>query len=396
VVVLDARLSGALATTFEDAAREGFPAHPGRPVVFFDTRAGAVPDLDVVLHESTHLGLRAAGAVDARWRLERRQDGFLSGRANHESAVVHEGIADFAAAALTGDPILGEGLGERFGTTSLRVEVRCPDGLTGAPHQDSLVVSGALWELGGAGRDAASMAEVLGAVRAAAVEGGAGVERFSRALGDGLGEALAARWAGLVERRGLFFCDTPIEVGGARVSARAGDFIAAGTGRFVGRSGPVGGPLGFSARVGNAETAKILVRSSQGGALSIEWRAVGASGEVLGAGGHPLVGAPSSWVSVSLPPGSQTLDFVFTSTTSNDVAYNDVRVTTEVRTASRPETPGAAGSGCGVGLMGGVELGLVFCLLAQRFKRARTSASGSSQSDSHATASIGRADRPRR
>ncbi|HRE90413.1 MAG TPA: hypothetical protein PK095_14875, partial [Myxococcota bacterium] len=169
VVVLDARLSGALATTFEDAAREGFPEHPGRPVVFFDTRAGAVPDLDLVLHESTHVGLRAVGAVDARWRLERGRDGFESGRANHESALVHEGIADFVAAALTGDPILGEGLGERFGTTSLRVEVRCPDGLTGAPHQDSLVVSGALWELGGAGRDAASMAEVLGGLPPAEV-----------------------------------------------------------------------------------------------------------------------------------------------------------------------------------------------------------------------------------
>lgn len=396
VVVLDARLSGAIATTFEDAAREGFSEHPGRPVVFFDTRAGAVPDLDVVLHESTHVALRAAGAVDARWRLEGGWHGSESRRANHESALVHEGLADFVAAALTGDPVLGEGLGERFATTSLRVEVRCPDGLTGSPHLDSLVISGALWELGGAGRDAASMAEVLGAVRGAAVEGSAGVERFSRALRDGLDEALAARWDGLVERRGLLRCDAPIEVGGARVSARSGDFIAAGTGRFAGGSGPVGGPLGFSARVGGADTAKVLARSSESGALSVHWRALGASGEVVGVGVAPLEGAPSSWVSVALPTGSQVLDFVFTTTTSNDIAYNDVRVMREVRAAPEPVVPGGAGSGCGVGMMGGVELGLVLYLVAQRFKRARTSASGSSQSDSQATASIGRADRPRR
>lgn len=395
VVVLDARLAGALATTFEDAEREGFSEHSGRPVVFFDTRAGAVPDLDVVLHESTHVGLRAAGAVDARWRLERGQDGFESGRANHQSALVHEGLADFVAAALTGDPVLGEGLGERFATTSLRVEVRCPDGLTGSPHLDSLVVSGALWELGGAGRDATSMAEVLGAVRGAAVEGSGGVERFSRALRETLDEAHAARWAGLVERRGLERCEAPIELGVSRVSARSGDFIAAGTGRFGG-SGPVGGPLGFSARVGGADVAKVLVRSTESGALSVDWRAVGASGEVLSVGVVPLEGAASSWVSVALPSGSQVLDFVFTTTTSNDIAYNDVRVMREVRAAPEPVAPGGAGSGCGVGMMGGVELGLVLYLVAKRFKRARTSASGSSQSDSQGTASIGRADRPRR
>lgn len=395
VVALDARLGGTVATTFADAANEGFSEFLGRPVVFFDSRLGAVPDLDVVLHELTHVWLRAAGAGDARWRFEPGRDGSLSERANHESAMVHEGLADFVAAALTGDPVLGEGLGERFGTTSLRVEVRCPDGLTGSPHLDSLVVSGALWELGGAGQDAASMAEVLGAVRGVAVEGSSGVERFSRALREVLDEAHAARWDGLVERRGLERCDATMDVGGSRVSARAGDFIAAGTGRFGG-SGPVGGPLGFSARVGGADTAKVLARSSESHALSVDWRALGASGEVLGAGVVPLVAAPSSWVSVALPTGSQVLDFVFTTATSNDVAYNDVRVMREVRAAPEPVAPGGAGSGCGVGMMSGVELGLVLYLVAQRFRRARTSASGSSQSDSQATASIGRADRPRR
>lgn len=395
IVALDARLGGAVATTFADAASEGFPEFLGRPVVFFDTSLGAVPDLDVVLHELTHVWLRAAGADDARWRFEPSRDGSGSGRANHEAAMVHEGLADFAAAALTGDPALGEGLGERFGTTSLRVEVRCPGGLTGSPHQDSLVVSGALWELGGVGRDAAAMAEVLGAVRRFPVEGGGGVERFSRGLREVLDGALAERWSALVERRGLERCDAPIEVGASRVSARSGDFIAAGTGRFGG-SGPVGGPLGFAARIGGADTAKVLVRSAESGALSVEWRAVGASGEVLGAGVAPLEGAPSSWVSVSLPTGSQGFDFVFTTTTSNDVAYNDVRVTTEVRAPPERVGPGGSRSGCEVGMMGGVELGLVLCLVAQRFKRARTSASGSSQSDSQATASIGRADRPRR
>lgn len=399
VVALDARPGGVVATTFADAASAGFPEFLGRPVVFFDTSLGAVPDLDVVLHELTHVWLRAAGADDARWRLEKGWDGSLSGRANHDAAMVHEGLADFVAAGLTGDPVLGEGLGERFGTTSLRVEVRCPDGLTGSPHEDSLVVSGALWELGGAGQDAASMAGVLAAVRGAAVEGSAGVERFSRALREVLDDALAARWDGLVQRRGLERCDAPIEVGVSRVSARSGDFIAAGTGRFGGSGplgGPVGGPLGFSARVADTETVKVMVRSAESDTLSIDWRAVGASGEVLGAGVAPLVLAPSAWVSVSLPAGSQVLDFVFTTTTSNDVAYNDVRVTTEVRVAPERVGPGGARSGCGGGVMGGVELGLVLGLVAQRFRRARTSASGSSQSDSQGRASIGRADKPRR
>lgn len=411
VVALDAELGGALATTMEDAARAGLVAYPGRPMIFFAGRRGrtseggldgwheSVPDLDVVLHELTHVWLRAAGADDARWRLEAPQggDGWASRRVSHESALVHEGLADFVAAALTGDPVLGEGPG----AASLRVEARCPDGLTGAPHTDAVLVSGALWELGGAGRDAAALAEVVAAVRVSAVEGSRDVAALVEALGSALSaraeqaarlqgasgaSSLPTRWAELVERRGLLRCGEPIAVGAERVSARAGDLLAAGTGRFPsgGGSAGVGGPLGFRAQVGGPAghevTAKVVVRSSEARVLAVDWRAMGAAGEVLGEGRAPLEGGPSQWAAVSLPGGSRSLDFVITTNTSHDVAYNDVRVTWEGVTPRAVSPEPAPRSGC---LVGGASLELVAALvvawvarrpLVQRLTRARTSA----------------------
>ncbi len=389
IVALDARLAGTVATTFDDAAKEGLEAYPGRPVIFFDTRAQAVPDLDLVLHELTHVWMRTAGAKDTRWRV-------LDGRADHESALVHEGLADFVAAALTGDPILGEGLGR---ATSLRVEVKCPEGLTGSPHADALVVSGALWELAGAGRNAAEINEVLSAVRATAVDGSRGVSSLVDALGAalsarstpgspaGVGTAdatsLGARWAALVEQRGLRRCGEPIVVGPERVSARTGEFLAVGTARFAG-NGPartIGGPLAFTARVSGEGAAKVMARSSEPGSLSIDWSAFGAGGEALGAGRAPLEGWPAQWATITLPTGSHTLDFVFTSSAPHDLAYNDVRVALSgSRTAqdiaqdtaqiAAPTPP--PGSGCTVGsALGLLDLGLPLCFawLARRRTR---------------------------
>jgi hypothetical protein len=379
VVALDARLGGTVATSFEDAAREGLEAYPGRPVIFFDTRAQAVPDLDLVLHESTHVWMRAAGANDARWRVH-------DGRADHQSALVHEGLADFVAAALTGDPILGEGLGR---ASSLRVEVKCPEGLTGSPHADGLVVSGALWELAGAGRDVSAMGEVLSAVRVAAVEGSRGVSALVEAMGAALpaqsapgtagspgrvgsaaATSLGARWADLVERRGLMRCGEPIAVGQERVSAREGEFLAAGTGRSSGsgEARTVSGPLAFTARVSGEGTAKVMARSSERGSLSVDWSVLGAGGEALGAGRAPLEGWPAQWATIPLPTGSHTLNFRFTSSVRHDLSYNDVRVAfsgggTAQDTAQIAAPTPPPRSGCAVGgALGLLEFGLPLCL----------------------------------
>lgn len=424
VVVLDAPLAGAVATTFAVGAGRDLVPHHDRPAIVFGTSAGRVPDLDVVLHESTHLWLRAAGADDARWQV-------IDGRANHESALVHEGIADFVAAALTADPVIGEGLGSG---TSLRVEVRCPEGLTGSPHADSLVVSGALWELGGAGRDPVAMAEVLTALRGAAVDGGASVERFHVALKEALSReegqgsrGLAVRWGELAGARGLSRCGEPIAVAARPVSARVGDFLAAGPWQFSGEtrgrgeqgqaeSGPVGGgPLRFTARVAGADTAKVTARSSEAGALKVDWRALGTRGEELGSGTAPLMGWPSQWARVQMPVGSETLEFTFVPHITvvsagaapphlrQDVTYNDVWLTPEVHTTSEVAAP-TRGSGCALEMsVFGTELMLALGLAwvarlsgLQRLSRARTSASGRSQNDSQGTANNERADKPRR
>ena len=337
VIALDARPDGWGALTVVDAAAEGLVDHAGRPAILFST--GTEADLDVLLHELTHVWMRTRGANDARWRLE-------DGRATHQSALVHEGIADFVTAALTGDPIIAEGLPAPY---SIRPVARCPDGLTGQPHADSLIVSNALWELGGAGKSPTTMSEVLAAVARSAVDGSGGLDALVAAMTRNLAghPTLASRWEALVTDRGLKKCHEPLEIREGRVSARAGDFMAAGTERFG--VDEVTGPLHFTASVTGTKTLKITGRSSRD-ALSVDWQARDAQGHVLEKGRVPLEGWPSAFTTLSLPPASHTLTFGFVTSQPHDVTFNNVGVTPlETYPAITAASSPAPRSGCALG-----------------------------------------------
>lgn len=106
-------------------------------------------DGDVVLHEFTHgmifstSGLGSSVKVDSRGAMD-------------EGGAIHEGVADYFAAAMTGDPVIGDFVSPRIGGAAgplaqdvglrdLGVAYRCPEVIEGEVHQDSQHLSAALW-----------------------------------------------------------------------------------------------------------------------------------------------------------------------------------------------------------------------------------------------------------
>jgi hypothetical protein len=107
-------------------------------------------DADVVYHEFGHAVVYAAAGLEGvsldEWGAFFAPD------------ALHEAYADWLAAVKTSDPVVGDYVGERArrrgdasDLPSLRdisaPGERCPDTLTGEPHQDSRAFSGALWDL---------------------------------------------------------------------------------------------------------------------------------------------------------------------------------------------------------------------------------------------------------
>lgn len=371
LIVLDARLDGVAALSARDAASEGLMPYAGRPAIFFGEGVFAETNPDVLLHELTHVWMRTHGADDARWRLE-------DARANHESALVQEAVADFVAATLTQDPVIGEGLA-LVPAYSLRVVATCPEGLTGFAHADAVIVSGALWELAGVtataqgppSRDDVSLITVV----ESALAGGKSVQTFVDHLALTLAArspTLATRWAEIVDQRALRQCHTPIAIGQTRASARAGEFLAAGTRRFG--VAEVTGPLHFSAALNGTKTARLRVRSSQRGALAIDWRARDPDGAVLEEGRAALEGWPSQFATVSLSKPSHSLTFAFVTSQGHDVTFNDVAVTpleAHLATTHSAPPPHLPRSGCAAGVPLWAPLDLALPLLLGWLMRRR-------------------------
>ncbi len=98
-------------------------------------------DSDVVSHELVH------AVVDSTVRLVQWMHADDQGLSGSPSAL-NEGLADYFAGVLGGDPQIGEYAGKNFGLPewrSIEGPARCPDQLVGEPHADSLIVSRALW-----------------------------------------------------------------------------------------------------------------------------------------------------------------------------------------------------------------------------------------------------------
>lgn len=98
-------------------------------------------DGDVIYHELTHVLLESTlPAGGFRW---------TPYGVSHEPEALSEALADYFAAALSGDARIGEyAAAESPGSArSLDNDARCPSSLSGIAHADSLIVSGALWRV---------------------------------------------------------------------------------------------------------------------------------------------------------------------------------------------------------------------------------------------------------
>lgn len=133
-----------------------------RHAVAFGYRIGLDPA--IVTHERGHVLLFALG-FDAEPPATARAPGRPPRPA--ESDAIHEGLADYLAAARLGSPHLGTESGGDF-SRSIDDDKVYPQDLSGGAHEDGMILSGALWD---ARRAAAGRASSIDAAALAAVPG---------------------------------------------------------------------------------------------------------------------------------------------------------------------------------------------------------------------------------
>lgn len=381
-VAVDAALpDGVLALVMPDAGAMGFTAHAGQPLLMLaDGGLAQVIDRDLLLHELVHVWQDTHGDRTPRWVQHR-------GVADLQGQILSEGVADFVVAALTGDPVIAEASTPDLPTHRVDIVVRCPEGLVGFSYEDGGLVSGALWALGGAGRDAAAMAVTLDAVRQVGPTARE-LSTYNVALAHALETRqpnlpnLVGRWAEIVAERRLNACVAPIpvELGGARVSARVGEFVAHGAGHFAEDVTEIASANAFRAWLEGARHLRLVVRSSrQTPPLEIAWQTTSIIGEVVGDGRLRLQGWPSQHVEIVVP-GGDWLTVRMLNTAEADASYNDLAlerveeapratVAHGARAAREVRESAAGGSGCALDVTSPL-VALVAGLVLWRARRA--------------------------
>lgn len=347
-------------------------------------------DGDVVAHEVTHAVVDATLRVSG-WRLT--EEG-----SSASPEAIGEALADYFAAALAGDPVLGEHVATEPGAAaSLRAidgDASCPSSITGEPHQDSLVLSGALW------RTRRSLAEEQRRAFDAAVYRALFLSPGRRDLGF---EELAAFVSTMLTlslphartvfelelaRRGVApRCSSVVSlVSDEPLRSASGAFIAPGTADVAERIAPgvlqvrVDVPanaaravVSFSARetlpspiFGREGTSfRPLVLASWGAA--VRWTRDAAGELVAGASAEaPAEGGASRYASFDIPPGIEVAYFQIANEGQLAGMYDGVQISFEAAQPSAGDggagvppseadaSPIASrGSGCGAGRLAG-------------------------------------------
>jgi hypothetical protein len=190
--------------------------------------ANPAHDGDVVAHEVTHALLEPL-LPRRRWLLDEHG-------AHGDAQAMDEALADYFAAALTGDPLVGEHAVRNAPaelSRNLAAPARCPESLTGRRHADALVLASALWAIRASSPapEAARLDRaLLSALRTPG--GSASIEALVQGtLGQlATAPALAARARQLLGDRGLHpRCQRILSLGPEQsLSGTSGSFVAPG------------------------------------------------------------------------------------------------------------------------------------------------------------------------
>lgn len=323
-------------------------------------------DGDVVYHEFGHavvdrtLGLGAwhldaFGAVDA-------------------PGAMNEGMADYFAAAITGDSAVGEyaskDISQNLGAIrDLENQDKCPGALVGEVHFDSTLFSGALWSarksLGDADKTKMD-AGIYKAMRTSPAQASVGYDDvaklFLATLKTDAPAAAAAVEKEMTARGVLPGCNRVISYGDKAVKAPAtgiGGFVAPGA-QGLGLTGLAPGLLQFKLDLDGAKSGKVTV--------TFKSRASGGGGGPFGSQGTPyapavaakfdapiqwsytpeaksdaaaVVDAASSTASFDVPETAKSVYVQIVNKGDNDGAYDDVAITVEPRAVTAPP-PGDA------------------------------------------------------
>jgi MYXO-CTERM domain-containing protein len=181
-------------------------------------------DGDVVYHEFTHAVVEATLKLVGTPHLDEYGTSYSPGAMN-------EGLADYFAAAIGGDPDIGEYASKDFapGASAIRSldnDDACPSAVGGEVHQDSTLFSGALWKVRtslSAAQQPAFDAAVFTAMNSSAT-GDLGYEELAKLIASAitadatLGQGVAATLDAEYTTRGVLpHCTRVIEYAGAPI-----------------------------------------------------------------------------------------------------------------------------------------------------------------------------------
>lgn len=273
--------------------REQYPSlklpelYPDRDGVYFfqGPALDFAYDATVVRHELGHAVIQSTAGL--RFSTPRVETTW----ANDEVSALHEGLADFLAAAFASDPEIGRYLGPNRNRTAdgplrtVATAARCPQDLTGLRHEDGLLFSGALWEARArfeAGRfDAALYAALVALAPAANFDTAADAVSTMVALAFPEDPGAEAAMRALFAARGVTGCSHLREVDGGSVEVE-----------LYGLAGPpLEEPSGFGSIPGPYQF--VFTPAERGGTFQISTLTPGAGLRVRLRAGAPVEVAPS-------------------------------------------------------------------------------------------------------
>lgn len=249
--------------------------------------------------------------------------------ANNEGGALHEGLADYLAAAFGQESKIGQYVGVRIDTTGapsgsttstalrdLDNTLKCPDSLWGEVHQDGQHVSGALWEARKELFQGNDQGRTFDAVMFAAIASmtpdadfamlAAAVKTHIQSAFPGVSQA-DTKIQAIFDNRGVTNCSKVLDVTAMAKPQREVYFFQPGDAAGIGASGYVPGPYQFKFQAPNgAKSISLSIPISGGlfGPQTPKLRLLTKSGSPITFTKSGSVVTDDATASIDLPNGS--------------------------------------------------------------------------------------------